>query len=272
MRRLSFSDEQGRRAQPASSRRDAQIEVLDHLVGAERLDIALEDDLAVHDDVAVVGDPHRLGEILLGHQHGERVLVLELLDRRDGLVDQQRRQAHRGFVDQQQPRRGHQRPGNGQHLLLAAGHRSRQLAAPLRQHREGLEREGQVACDLRPGRRAKGAQQQVFLDRELREEPAPLGHQRDPEVDDFFGGHPGQVVARAVDLEHDAAGVGLDDAHHALHQRALAVAVGAQQRDGLALIELHRHAVQCAHRAVAGADVPDGELNGQGRLSELAGS
>ena len=47
--------------------------------------------------------------------------------------------------------------------------------------------------------------------------------------------------------------------HHAFQQRALAVAVGAEQGDRLALVHGDRDAVQRAHGAVAGGDVGDGE-------------
>src|SRR5581483_9704778 len=48
---------------------------------------ALEHDLAVDDDVAAAGDADRLVEVLLGHEHRETVLVLQLLDLGDGVRD-----------------------------------------------------------------------------------------------------------------------------------------------------------------------------------------
>ena len=82
---------------------------------------------------------------------------------------------------------------------------------------------------MRPRDAAVGAEQQVLLDRELRKEPPPFRHQRDAEIDDLLGRAPDELVACAVDLGDDAAGRGTEHAHDAFHQRALAVAVGAEQ-------------------------------------------
>src|ERR1700720_1706866 len=58
-----------------------QIEFADELVVVELVGgAAFEGDLAVDDDVAAVGDADGLVEVLLGHQHGQLVAVLQLLD------------------------------------------------------------------------------------------------------------------------------------------------------------------------------------------------
>ena len=108
------------------------------------------------DDVAAVGDADRLGEILLGHQHGEPILFFQLLDLIDGAADQDRGEPDRGLVDQQDARRQHQRPPERQHLLLAAAQTPRELASPLRELRERLEAERAIVRDLRPRDAAEG--------------------------------------------------------------------------------------------------------------------
>ena len=45
-------------------------------------------------------------------------------------VDHHRRETVRGLVDEDHLRLGHQSPAHGQHLLLAAAQRPRQLARP----------------------------------------------------------------------------------------------------------------------------------------------
>src|SRR3989442_10030248 len=45
-------------------------------------------DPAVDDHVAAVGDPDRLVEVLLGHEHREPLAILELADLVDGADDQ----------------------------------------------------------------------------------------------------------------------------------------------------------------------------------------
>src|SRR5204863_10202369 len=116
-----------------------QIEFADELVVVELVGgAAFEGDLAVDDDVAAVGDADGLVEVLLGHQHGQLIALLQFLDLLDRALDEDRRQADRRLVDQQDLGRRHQGARKGQHLLLAAAEAARQLAPPLPQHREGL--------------------------------------------------------------------------------------------------------------------------------------
>src|SRR5437899_7141840 len=122
------------------SRDSAEIEPLDDVVALQFIDRGgRNDDFTVDDDVPAAGDPDRLIEVLLCHQHGQTEVPIELADLGNGLRDQQRRQAHRGFIDQQQPRRRHQRARNRQHLLLPARHGTGKLALPLPQDRKCLE-------------------------------------------------------------------------------------------------------------------------------------
>src|SRR5215470_18897619 len=122
-----------------------EIKLPDQLVVVELVGgTAFEGDLAVDDDVTAVGDAQRLWEVLLRHQHGELVLVLELLDLVDGAADQHWRQAYRRLVDQEDARRQHQCAREREHLLLAAAQRAGELAAALGQAREAFEAEVQV--------------------------------------------------------------------------------------------------------------------------------
>ena len=67
--------------------------------------------------------------------------------------DQHGGEAHRRLVEQQEPRAGHQRPADGQHLLLAARQRAARLAcgAPAagEQGEDALEVRAQVDPPLR---------------------------------------------------------------------------------------------------------------------------
>src|SRR5579859_5431425 len=159
-----------------------QIKFLDQVVVVELVGgAAFEGDLAVDDDVAAVGEAQRLLEILLGHQHGERVALLHFGDGLDGAADQDRSEADRRLVDQEDLRRQHQRAAERQHLLLAARHAAGELAAALGKPRKGLEADLEVALELAARGPAEGAEQKVLLDGEPRKQPAALGHERNAE-------------------------------------------------------------------------------------------
>src|SRR5207248_7720661 len=79
-----------------------QIEFADELVVVELVGgAAFEGDLAVDDDVAAVGDADGLNEILLGHQHGQLIAVLQLLNLLDRALDEHWGETDRGLVDQE---------------------------------------------------------------------------------------------------------------------------------------------------------------------------
>src|ERR1700732_3016705 len=70
-----------------------------------------------------------LVEVLVGHQDRQLVTVLQFLDLFDRALDEDRRQADRGLVDQQDAGRRHQRAPMP-HLLLAAAEAAGELAPP----------------------------------------------------------------------------------------------------------------------------------------------
>src|SRR3546814_15572886 len=72
-------------------------------------------------------------------------------------------------------------------------------------------------------------------------------------------------------LVHDLALRGSDHAHDAFQERALAVAVGAEERDRLTLVDVHRDVLQDVYRAVAGVDLGDMETIRQGKPSRRWG-
>ena len=134
-----------------------------------------------HDDA--VGEGADDVEVLLDEEdrHGLR----RLGERGGDLVDDARREALRGLVDEQQPVLVHERPGERHHLLLAA----RERAGPLRAARD------EVGEEL--ARRARGAarvvalgEAQVLGDGEPAEDLAVLGHVADAALHDAVGGQP----------------------------------------------------------------------------------
>ena len=133
--------------------------------------VARGDDLAVSEDVAAVGDPERGEDVLLDEQHGHAPLVGDLTDRREQLLDDDRRQPEAHLVEHHHLRVGDEGPGECQHLLLAAREQSGPAWQHAPQRREVLQHG--VDVDLRL---AVLTQAQVVGHGELVEQAAPLRH------------------------------------------------------------------------------------------------
>ena len=135
-----------------------------------------DDGAGVHHIGAVRGgqrDMHRL----LDHQHGDAALAQfgdDLID----LAHDQRRQAERRLVEQQQLRRRHQGAGDRQHLLLAARELAGLLAEALLQDREQRQHALEIGRRRLPVAPRRGAERDVLRHAERAEDAPPLGHQR----------------------------------------------------------------------------------------------
>src|SRR5215469_1958797 len=71
-------------------------------------------------DITAVCDAQCHARVLLDEKD-RGALTVDVLDDAKDRLDQDRRQPHRRLVEQQQARPRHQRPADGEHLLLAAG-------------------------------------------------------------------------------------------------------------------------------------------------------
>src|SRR5581483_715546 len=96
----------------------AEIELLDVLIVAQLVRGAVEHDLALINDVAMACDRQRGARVLLDQQDGDAEVAIDLLDDREHLLHQERRQAHRWLVHQDHLRARHQRTADREHLLL----------------------------------------------------------------------------------------------------------------------------------------------------------
>ena len=94
-----------------------------------------------------------------------------------------------------------------------------------------------------------GAHLQVFHHGHAREDPPALGRLRDAQPRDLVRRHVGDVAA----VEQDLARAGARPAEDRHHQRRLAGAVGADQRDDLAGVDVEIDALQRLDLAVGGA-------------------
>src|SRR4051794_41391895 len=108
----------------------AEVGLAEILVLAELGGRAGEDEPPGGQHVAAVCDRERDVRVLLDDEHRDAGLV-HLLDDLERTLDEDRREAHRRLVHQQQLRLRHQRPTHRHHLLLAARERASELAAAL---------------------------------------------------------------------------------------------------------------------------------------------
>ena len=92
---------------------------------------------------------------------------------------------------------------------------------------------------------------EIFLDRHLLEDPAALRDKRDAGARRKMRRLAGEVAT----VEQDAAGGRLHQPHDRLDGRTFSRAVGAEQRDDLALLDREAHAVQHLDLAVGDAQV-----------------
>ena len=120
------------------------------------------------------------------------ISAIDLVD----LLDEDRREAQRRLVEQQQLRLGHQRAAHREHLLLAAGHRARLLRLALLQAREQLEDALEVVADLGVVGAGERAELEVLAHGHAREAVAALGRLRDAQLDDLLWPAAADLLAR----------------------------------------------------------------------------
>src|SRR5215468_4985783 len=115
---------------------EAEVEFLDVVVGAQPLAGAVHDHPTILEDVAVVGIAERDVGVLLRQQEAHLALTIEPADDLVDLLDDLRREPHRGFVQQNHAGARHQRAAERGHLLLAAGDVARQTLPSLLEARK----------------------------------------------------------------------------------------------------------------------------------------
>ncbi len=208
---------------------NGQVRLPEILVLEQVSGLALEDDTTGREHVAAIGDRERHIRVLLDHEHRDAGLV-HLLDDLEAPLHQDGRETHRRLVHQQQPRLRHERPAHGDHLLLAAGERPRELRAPLVEEREERVHALELLPEVRPWAQVRPHLE--VLEHRHRAEQAPiLRHDREPAPDPVRRRHPRDVLAR----EPHRARARPDEAEDRLQRRRLPRRVPAEEADELAL-------------------------------------
>ena len=157
-----------------------------------------------------------------------------------------RREAERRLVEQHELRTRHHRPGDREHLLLAAGHAPGLLVAALAEAREHLVPALDVGSTS--GRASGSAEPQVLVDGQIDERATTLRN-----VADAGPPRSGRVCAPDDAPVERMLPERVDHARDGAQRRGLPGAVGAEDHDDLALGDREVDAVQHLHRPVAGA-------------------
>src|SRR5690606_35066330 len=198
---------------------------LDELV-RELVHRAGRDDAAlVHDAKAVAETAHER-QLLLDDEHGQPELAVELANHVADLRDDARLNAFGRLVEEQQARLEHERARDRELLLLAAG----EIAAAPLQHRaqHGEEIEHEIGKPLRADAADAEPRSQVLLDRQQREDHAPLRHVADAERGARLGLRARDIGA----VEEERAALRLAEARGTAEEGRLSGAVAADQAPG----------------------------------------
>ena len=183
----------------------------------------------------------------------DKAFLVERLERLDQVLDDRRREPLGRLVHDQQRRVRQQRAADRKHLLLATRELRAAVPAALGETREELV----DALDRPPLRAAAapGDHAQVLVDRQGREQPAPLGHVADPQLRDLVRRPADKLSSLEADRPGDACRRHADDR---VAQRRLAHPVAADHR-GRAAGDLERHVLERLRRPVERVQVLDHE-------------
>src|SRR4029079_16839013 len=201
-----------------------------------------------------MGELERMEGVLLDQEYGQALAGIELADDLEDLLHDQGSEAERWLIEQEQAGPRHQRAGDRQHLLLAARERAAALGLALVENGEDLEGAGEILLEI-PGIGAGRTHLQVFEHRHAREDAAAFRRLRDAEADDLMRRALGDVVAGELDRSGPAA----RRSANGHHQRRLAGAVGPNQGDDLALIDVDIDALEGLNLAIEGLDATHGK-------------
>ena len=182
---------------------------------------------------------------MFDQQAGDAVAV-EFADRVEHFVDDRRRQAERGFVEHDELRRTHQAAGDRQHLLLAARQCARWLARTLGKHRKQRQRALAIYRPAGASARQHRADLEIFLYRKRRKYLPAFRDLTDSDIANPMA-RPAQDILPA---KHNPARCRAIHARERADERRFAGAIGADNRDYGALLDIERYAIERLHIAI----------------------
>ncbi len=200
-----------------------------------------------------MGDLEGRAGVLL-HQQDSHAALVDLLDGVEDGFDQHRRQAQRRLVQHQNARLGHQRPPDGQHLLLTAGQRAAELTLSLLQAgEEGKDTLAILLDDLHIPFEYVSAHIQILVHRQGAEDFTPFGRVGNTLLYDVVGWHIGDVLPPEVDLALTRP----DQARDSAQRGCLSGPVSPDERDDLSFLHLQPEALQGVDVAVVCMQIID---------------
>ena len=205
---------------------------------------------------------------LLDQEHADAALRDGLEGRHEPL-DDDGCEAERELVDEHDPGSRDESLGEDEHLLLAAREQAGVHVPALLELGEELERVGRPARRVLAGERVR-RDPEVVLDREVRQEPPPLGDDRHPRGANLLGAEAGEVLV----AQHDLAPGRAQQAADREHEARLAGAVRAEQGRHLAGRDLQRHLLDDGPSAAGDGELLEAEpgLGGDGALGAHSSS
>src|SRR5262245_124352 len=246
-------------AEARSSRRPAralpEIGTTDVRILAQRVAGAAGDDGAGLQDVAALRGLQRMAGILL-HQEDAGAVAVDGTDRLEDALHDERRQAERRLVEAEEPRLRHHGASQRQHLLLAAGKCASVLARALAQAREhGEDPLHQPAQPDRVMAMPEAAEFEVLTHAQGWKHAPALGNERNAEPDPLVGCQADDVAA----IKYDGSGARRERPGDRAQRGGLAGAVGADQSDDLALVDMKRQIAAGRHLAIGKLEPTHGQ-------------
>src|SRR6266705_3208143 len=187
--------------------------------------------------------------VLLDQHDRKRILADQALQGLEQDLDDDGSEPLERLVHEEQRRVAHQRPPDGEHLLLAA----RDLVAPVLATLGELRKE--IVDALEGPASGTHRDAEVLLDRERRKDIAGLRDKADAQSATLVDGQLRDRLALVL----DASGVKGRVAHDGRKQRGLADPVPAEDREGAALRQLERDVLEDYCFAVTSAHVAETE-------------
>src|SRR5690606_9017829 len=188
-------------------------------------------------------------------------LAVDLANDLEDFLHEEGRQAEGRLVEHDQPRLGHQRAGDGEHLLLAPREVAGLGAPALGQAWEvGVGLVAQLGeAGLRVAARIGG--EQAVVGRQVLEDPPALEHVHEAHADPVRRAQLDDVLAVEQDLPTpDRPALGRQKSADRLERGGLAGAVSAEEGDHAALLDIQRDSLDGEEHPVVGdLDIVEGE-------------